>query len=408
LQENHSVQAVPFLSNRLTSEITPQGSITYGYDLAGRRASMTVAGQPQVTYGYDDANRLTQISQGTTTVGFSYDDANRRSTLTLSNGVNVTYSYDNDSRVKSIPYNFNAATLGDLGYSYDSLGRRTQVSGSFARTGFPSPVASVSYDAANELTNWNGTLINYDLNGNMLSDGANTFTWNARNQVASLNGVSLQYDAFGRRVQNSVGTSFLYDGANAAQELSGSTVTANLLSGSIDEWFSRTDSTGAATPLQDALGSTIALVDPSGNLTTQYSYDPFGNTAVLGAADSNPFQYTGRENEENGIYFYRARYYSPALHRFISQDPLGFGGGDVNVYNYALDGPTNFVDPSGLDIMVIENGPTGLPPNNNPFGHTAIAVSGAGLYSLEMDSAQERVQSGTSFTRRSSVTTWSM
>jgi hypothetical protein len=115
--------------------------------------------------------------------------------------------------------------------------------------------------SANELTNWNGTLINYDLNGNMQSDGTNAFTWNARNQVASLNGISLQYDAFGRRIQNSVATSFLYDGANAAQELSGSTVTANLLSGGIDEGFGRSDSTGAATPLQDALGSTIALVD---------------------------------------------------------------------------------------------------------------------------------------------------
>lgn len=50
---------------------------------------MTVAGQPQVTYTYDNADRLTRIAQGTSTVGFSYDNANRRSTLTLSNGLNV-------------------------------------------------------------------------------------------------------------------------------------------------------------------------------------------------------------------------------------------------------------------------------------------------------------------------------
>jgi hypothetical protein len=42
------------------------------------------------------------------------------------------------------------------------------------------------------LLNWNGTPISYDLNGNMLSDGANTFSWNARNQVATLNNVNLQ------------------------------------------------------------------------------------------------------------------------------------------------------------------------------------------------------------------------
>ncbi len=46
------------------------------------------------------------------------------------------------------------------------------------------------------------------LNGNMLSDGTNAFTWNARNQVAALNSVSLQYDAAVRRTKNAAGTSF--------------------------------------------------------------------------------------------------------------------------------------------------------------------------------------------------------
>ena len=194
--------------DRLTSETTPQGQISYGYHLAGRRASMTVAGQPQVTYSYDNANRLTQIAQGPSTVGFGYDNINRRSTLTLNNGVNMSYSYDNGSRVTGISYKFNANTLGDLSYTYDSLGRRTQVGGSFAQTGLPGAVASATYDAVNELTNWNGTTISYDLNGNMLSDGANTFSWNARNQVATLNTISLQYDGFGRRTKNLQNTSF--------------------------------------------------------------------------------------------------------------------------------------------------------------------------------------------------------
>jgi hypothetical protein len=94
--------------------------------------------------------------------------------------------------VTEITYKFSANTLGDLSYSYDSLGRRTQVSGSFARTDLPGAITSASYDAANELTNWNGTTISYDLNGNMLSDGSNVFTWNARNQVANLNSINLQ------------------------------------------------------------------------------------------------------------------------------------------------------------------------------------------------------------------------
>src|SRR6185437_3328724 len=111
----------------------------------------------------------------------------------------------------------------------------------------------------------------------MLSDGSNVFTWNARNQVASLNRVGLQDDSVGRRTKNFQNTTFLFDGANAVQELSGSTATANLISGGIDEIFTRADSTGTYRPLKDALGSTIALVNASG-LVTQYAYDPFGNT----------------------------------------------------------------------------------------------------------------------------------
>jgi len=334
--------------NRLTSETTSQGQISYGYDLASRRASMTAAGQPQITYSYDNANRLTQIAQGTSTVGFGYDSINRRSTLTLSNGVNVSYIYDNDSHLTGITYKFNANTVGDLSYSYDSLGRRTQVGGSFAKTALPTGMTSATYDAANELTNWDGTAINYDLNGNMLSDGSNVFTLNARNQVATLNSVSLQYDAAGRRIQNAAGKSFLYDGANTSQELSGATVTASLLTGGIDEIFTRADSAGSFSLLQDALGSTVALMDANGGLTTQYSYDPFGNTTSAGGASSNPLQFTGRENEGNGLYFYRARYYSPVLGRFINEDPLGFAGSGPNFYAYSFNSPINLIDPLGL------------------------------------------------------------
>lgn len=56
---------------------------------------------------------------------------------------------------------------------------------------------------------------------------------------------------------------------------------------------------------------------------------------------------TGRENEANGLYYYRARYYSPLLGRFISQDPLGFAAG-VNSYAYVSDSPTNLKDATGL------------------------------------------------------------
>jgi RHS repeat-associated protein len=260
----------------------------------------------------------------------------------------VSYAYDQASHVAGINYQVGANNVGGLTYTYDQLGRRTQASGSFARTALPATVVSATYDAANQLTNWNGTPVSYDANGNVLSDGANILTWDARNQLSSANGTSLSYDAFGRRIQNLQGTSFVYDGLNPVQELSGSTVTANLLAGGIDEIFSRTDSSGALTQLKDALGNTIALADVSGSISAAYTYDPFGTTLVSGQSGANALQFTGRENEGNGLYAYRARYYSPAFQRFLSQDPMGYQD-DPNPYLYARDNPLSFVDPLGLD-----------------------------------------------------------
>lgn len=348
---------------RTYTETTPQGTITYNADLAGRRSTMTVAGQPTVSYTFDFANRLTQISQATTptatVTSFSYDADGRRTSLTLPNGVSTAYCYDSNSRLTNLLYNTSAntcqggqANLGSLSYAYDRLGRRTQVWGVFARTGLPQPVTSASYDAANELLQWNGQLFSYDLNGNMTSDGMNAYSWDARNQLAQFNTTTFQYDAGGRRTKNASGNNLLYDGANSVQELSGTTPIANRITGGIDEFLSRTDGTGSYTPIADALGSVIGLVNSSGNLTTQYTYDPFGVTTASGAANSNTFQYTGRENEGNGLYYYRARYYSPLFGRFISEDPLGFAGSGPNFYAYAFNSPANFVDPSGMIVGV--------------------------------------------------------
>jgi len=102
---------------------------------------------------------------------------------------------------------------------------------------------------------------------------------------------SFAYDPFGRRTQKTVAgtsTTFLYDGANVAQEVIGGTNTANLLSGGTDEVFKRTDAAGTSNFLGDALGSTVALTDGPGNLSNQYSYEPFGNPSVTKlVGDSN-------------------------------------------------------------------------------------------------------------------------
>lgn len=86
----------------------------------------------------------------------------------------------------------------------------------------------------------------------------------------------------------------------------------------------------------------------SGAIGTSYANGPFGQTTNSGASSTNPFQYTGREVDPTGLYSMRARYYNPIAQRFISPDPVGLFGGQLNLYAYALNSPINFIDPLGL------------------------------------------------------------
>ncbi len=151
-------------------------------------------------------------------------------------------------------------------------------------------------------------------------------------------------------------------GKFGTQELNSSGgVAANLLTGlKIDEFFTRTASSTTSTLLADALGSTIGLVGSSPSIATSYTYQPFGATTSVGAANTNPYQFTGRENDGTGPYFYRARYYSLTFQRFIAQDPLDFRAGDANLYAYVLNDPASFRDPTGrLLIGIVVGGVVG-------------------------------------------------
>ena len=232
------------------------------------------------------------------------------------------------------------------------------MSGSLAAVNLPAALPAPSYNADNEQTVFNGATLSYDANGNLQTDGTNTYTFDARNHLTAINGgvtASFVYDAFGRRMSKITGgnaTQFLHDGLNSVQEMSGGgTVNANLMTGlGIDENYLRTDSSGMVSFLADALGSTVGLVGSSGTIGTNYTYQPFGAATVNGT-NANPYQFTGRENDATGLYFYRARYYSPTFQRFVSQDPIGFGGGDANLYRYAYDNAVNGRDPSGQGLI---------------------------------------------------------
>jgi RHS repeat-associated protein len=306
----------------------------------------------------------TQIQQGTNTVTLAYDNAGRRTNLTLPNGVTTTSTYDASSRLTGLSYTHGATTLGTLTYAYNSNGERTVVGGTWARTGIPAAVTGATYNASNQQVAFNGQTLTFDLNGNLTSDGTTTYTWNARNQLVGMSRSGLTagfaYDGTGRRQSttlNGTAMTFLYDGLNAVKttDPGGSIL---LLSGlGLDAHLLRTDGAGSVSLLTDALGSTVALADATGATTTSYTYDPFGTTTTAGASSANRSQYTGRENDGTGLYYYRARYYHPQLPRFISEDPIGFAGGDVNLYAYVFNAPMTFLDSLGLRIDLSMSSP---------------------------------------------------
>jgi RHS repeat-associated protein len=349
--------------DRLTQDVTSNGTVSYSYDAAGRRTGMTVAGQPTVSYSYDTADRLTGITQGGSSVAFGYDAAARRTSLTLPNGIVIESAYDAASRLTGLTYKLGGALIGALSYGYDASGSRSLLGGPWARTRIPVAVATSSYDAKNQQLAFGAATMSYDSNGNLVSliDGGGTtsYTWDARDQLAGISGPGLAatfgYDGLGRRrtrTINTAQTDYLYDALNPVQEgVLPASPAANLLTGlRLDEVFTRTDAAGLRALLADALGSTLALADSTGAVSTEYAYEPFGATSVSGSSSANSFQYTGRENDGTGLYYYRARYYSPRIGRFISEDPIvseDRSPWELNAYVYAASNPVNWIDPTG-------------------------------------------------------------
>lgn len=302
---------------------------------------MTVVGQPTVTYGYDVAGKLTSVSTTITglpkTFSIGYDDGGRRTSLSYPNGVAATYGYDTGNRLRTITHGVGASVLESLLYEYDANGSRTKMT----RQNMTLPVRG---DNATPTC------------------GTTDYTFNVRGQLTGINGfnadcssltAAFKYDALGRRTEKSINgrtIKYVYDGLDIVQEIEGGTVTVNYVRTlNIDEPLARVQADGTVRYyMQDALGSVIGLTDATGVVKTTYAYDPFGKVTMTGEASDNPFQFAGRENDNTGLYYYRARYYSPALQRFISEDPIGLAGGDVNFYAYVGNSPTRYNDPSGL------------------------------------------------------------
>ena len=376
-------------------------TVQYGYDKASNRTSLV---DPQnlvpTAYGYDTLNRLANITLNnalTPTFVFGYDALSRRNSLTRPNGIDTTYGYDTVSRLLSVLHKLGTTTLDGATYTYDGVGnrhtrtdKRTNVTLTYgydniyqlqtAKQGTTTKesytydlvgnrlsslgVSPYVYNSSNELTSTPSGSYGYDNNGSRKADpsGAQYF-WDFENRLTQVvlpgtgGTVNFLYDPFGRRVQKAFtqnGTTttsdYLYDGPDILEtvNLSGTVLARYTDSLNIDESLSELISGTTSYYEHDGLGSVSSLSNSAGALANTYTYDSYGKLTASTGTTANPFQYTGREfDQETGMYFYRARYYDQNVGRFDSEDPIRFKGGP-NFYAYVKNDPVSHSDPRGL------------------------------------------------------------
>jgi RHS repeat-associated protein len=331
------------LVSGVTGVVKPPGILAGLTNLTG------LAGQTVPTIGtivtsehylYDAMSRVTNVQRDGHDDGFGYDCAGQLTTASYTgwNGGgtrNVNYSQDNLGNRNQVNDNG-----GVQGYSHNSSYLNQYVS---------APAGSVSNGTEHEIAGYEGP----------------NYTHYGDRRLASVSGngnsYGLAYDALGRcvkRTLNGTVVYYTYDGPHPIYEwkADGSKAGWNLYGKGIDEVLLRADyqvvSAGQGYFFQqNRLGSVTHLTGFSGEVIESYRYDAFGQptTTYSGGSFNNRFKFTGREYQSAfGIYEYRNRAYHPGLGRFLSEDPMGLGAGDSNMFRYCGGDPVNRRDPFGL------------------------------------------------------------
>jgi len=351
---------------RLASNTTRSGSfvraLSYQYDADGDRTRITHPDGRSFVYAYDGLDRNVVIYDGADMSVLTEHVYNPDSTpYAIWRPTGVThYSEDGVGRLIGISHDL-GGTSGDVDYSFtrnaaSQITSRTRSNDAYAWGGAYTVNRGYTVNGLNQYTAAGSASFTYDANGNLTSDGTRTFTYDVENRlVGASGGVSLGYDPLGRlawSTGNPNFTRFLYDGDALVAEYD---YNGNLVSRYVhgtdshaDDplvWF---DSNNSRRDLHtDHEGSIVAVTDASGNPLAFDSYDEWGIPGT-GNLASERFQYTGQAwMPELGMYYYKARMYSPTLGRFMQSDPIGYLD-QFNLYEYVGDDPVDRMDSSGL------------------------------------------------------------
>lgn len=270
-------------------------------------------------------------------------------------GVSTTFDYSYDLAGRLAAVSKNGVPVSS--YSYDNNGNRT------ARTG---PTVSASYDAQDRLTSNGSTTYSYTANGELLSKTTGTLT------------TSYQYDALGNLLNVTLpgggAIDYLIDGMNRriGKKVNGNLIQGFLYQGSLRP-IAELDGSNAVVSrfvyathvnvpdymikggvtyriITDQLGSPRLVVDvATGAVAQRIDYDEFGKVISDSNPGFQPFGFAGGlYDQDTKLVRFGARDYDAETGRWTAKDPIGFRGGQSNLYAYAENDPVNLYDPDGL------------------------------------------------------------
>ncbi|WP_349963057.1 RHS repeat-associated core domain-containing protein [Rhizobium sp. ZPR3] len=349
-------------------------TIAYGYDALGRPASRQISGSGAETAQYDAIGRVIDHSSDLGAFQISYlgqtAQMTARQLLPATSSLKTTWSYlDNahDRRLSGI------ANTGLTTGQYTNFTFQTSpenlITGitqdSDASVAEPNPAAqTVSFNNLNEITQVAGQAYSYDANGNLLSDGTRTYSWDAENRLVSITyaaqagkQTTFVYDGLGRRTEiddipsgggNVLTSKYIWCGSKLCQARDSEYLASR---GYFDEGEYKA---GAADPLSfygvDQIGS-VRRVFQSETSATAYDYDPWGSLIQITPMLTD-FGFAKMFDKANlGLTWYRG--YDPTTSRWLSRDPLDSDRSKpptevLSAYVYAANDPVRRIDPLGL------------------------------------------------------------